>query len=150
MLDSKKYSKNIISKLYKERWTAETDLGAIKTTMKMDVLNSKSPKMVDIEIGAHILAYNLIRALIVKASKMKKIHWSKSISHKAALQLIGSFRHSLIRCYDAESLELFVENIITLLTLEKVKNRPGRSEIRAVKRRPKAFPRLTRPRAKAA
>src|SRR5438128_10040259 len=56
--------------LYERRWDGEVDLRSIKSTMRMDVLRCKTPEMVEKEIWAHLLAYNLLRtATAVAASE---------------------------------------------------------------------------------
>ena len=55
--------------LYGDRWTVELRLRELKTTMKMDVLRCKSVDTVRKEILMHLLAYNLIRALLWQASQ---------------------------------------------------------------------------------
>jgi hypothetical protein len=45
------------------------DIRSIKSTMKMDVPRCKTPEMVREEIGAHLLAYNLLRTVIAVAGE---------------------------------------------------------------------------------
>jgi hypothetical protein len=54
-----------IGDLYERRWDGEVDICSIKSTMKMDVLRGKTPEMVRKEIWAHLLAYNLLRTVMV-------------------------------------------------------------------------------------
>ena len=49
--------------LYERRWDGEVDIRSIKATMQMDVLRCKTPEMVEKEIWAHPLAYNLLRSV---------------------------------------------------------------------------------------
>ncbi len=44
--DDEAFPKEDILDLYHQRWHAETDLRAIKTQLKMDVLRCKTPEMV--------------------------------------------------------------------------------------------------------
>ena len=41
-----------IGELYEKRWSGEIDIRSIKSTMKMDILRCKTPKMVEKEIWA--------------------------------------------------------------------------------------------------
>ena len=52
-----------IGDLYERRWEGEVDIRSIKSTMQMDVLRCKTPEMVQKEIWAHLLAYNLLRTV---------------------------------------------------------------------------------------
>lgn len=45
-LNSKKYSKKELAKIYQLRWHIELNLNSIKTTMNMDMLSCKTPEMI--------------------------------------------------------------------------------------------------------
>ena len=62
---------------------------------------------------------------------------------KLALHAIKSFRESGIL---SESNKNIYAALLKAIVTKKVGNRPGRQEPRMVKRRPKAFPRLQKPR----
>jgi hypothetical protein len=49
-------------------WHVEHDLHAIKTFMQMDILRCKTIEMVEKEITAHLLAYNLVRPVMAQAA----------------------------------------------------------------------------------
>ena len=66
----------------------------------------------------------------------------RQLSFKHTLQLWISWRQMSIGSYDDEKLT----GLFILIAQQRVGNRPGRIEPRAVKRRPKPFPLLTRPR----
>ena len=72
--------------LYKKRWQIEVDLRTIKSDIGMDILRSKSPEMVRKQIAVHLLAYNLIRSLMVRAAAMTQV-LPRALSFKATLQL---------------------------------------------------------------
>lgn len=64
MLDARQVSKEELPELHHARWHIELDLRAIKSVMRMDVLRCKTPEMVRKEIAVHLLAYNLVRAVM--------------------------------------------------------------------------------------
>ncbi len=66
--DARDVSKKELLTLYLARWQVELDLRSIKTVMQMDVLRCKSPEMVRKEIAVHLLAYNLVRAVMPQAA----------------------------------------------------------------------------------
>jgi hypothetical protein len=70
LLDCKRFHKQEIALLYKERWKIELDFRSIKTHMRMDMLRCKSPDMVKKEIAVHLLAYNLIRGNLAQAASL--------------------------------------------------------------------------------
>lgn len=133
-------SKAELKSLYRQRWGVELDLRDIKETMGMNILSCKTPEMVAKEIWVYLLAYNLIRLLMVQSAVRAGIK-AREISFKHALQLWlhWSRMHHLL---DASQLN----TLWILIAQQRVGQRPGRTEPRAVKRRPKAYPLLTKPR----
>lgn len=128
--------------LYRQRWHAELDLRSIKTTLGMETLSCRTPAMAMKELRVYLLAYNLVRALMLRAALQAAIA-PRSLSFKHAVQLWLAWRSSHRNP---------TQNEITLLLLvaqRRVGRRPGRIEPRAVKRRPKQYSLLTQPRAAA-
>ena len=73
LIDNKKYPKHKIAELYRRRWLAELFLRDLKTSMHMNVLRCKSPQLTYKEMTVYMIAYNLIRALIMEAALKNKI-----------------------------------------------------------------------------
>jgi len=143
-LDSKRYHKKELAQIYDRRWDVEVNLKSIKAIMNMDFLSCKTPEMVRKEIGIHFLAYNFIRIIIAMAcEKHNELAWK--ISFKGTVQLMNSFMPHFINSNEEKNKILYAE-MLKLIIKNKVGNRPGRVEPRAVKRRPKAFPSLSKPR----
>lgn len=143
-LNSKKYHKKELSIIYERRWDVEINLKNIKATMNMDFLTCKTPEMVRKEIGVHFLAYNFIRIIIAEScSKHDALPWK--ISFKGTVQLMHAFMPHFANVAQKKNKEIYAE-LMRLIVTNKVGNRPGRIEPRAVKRRPKAFPSLSKPR----
>lgn len=140
LLCPKIYHKSELKALYKRRWSVELDIRDIKDTMGMNVLSCKTPEMVIKEIWVHLLAYNLIRVLMARAAMMAGI-LPREISFKHSLQLW------LLWSRQADtSDEKMLLVVYELMAQQRVGNRSGRIEPRAVKRRPKPHPLLTVPR----
>ena len=110
----------------------------------MDVLRGKTPQIVRKEIWAHLLAYNLIRAVIAQAAMQHDV-LPRSLSFKAALQTIHAFEIPLLLCSPSGLYDLYSAMLATIAS-QHVGNRPDRFEPRARKRRPKPYPHLTIPR----
>lgn len=142
LLDTAPYTKESLVALYQTRWHCELDLRSIKQIMGMDVLRCQTPDMVEKEIAVHVLAYNLIRALMQKAAQHAQ-QSPRTVSFAATVQLLMSHRALLWYC---EIHEEQSQAILMILADQRVGDRPGRCEPRAIKRRPKAQPLLTRPR----
>lgn len=69
LVDPKLYTKTKLAQLYKLRWEVEVDLRHVKTTLGMEMLRAKTPEMVRKEIFVHLMAYNLLRALMWESAK---------------------------------------------------------------------------------
>ena len=70
LLDSKKYSRKNLAKLYKRRWKVELALRDLKSTMGLDHVAADTPKMIQKEIWAYFLAYNALRYHIANAAHL--------------------------------------------------------------------------------
>lgn len=146
LLDPKVYPAHDLADLYRRRWEIETDLGHIKTTMKMDYLRTKTPEMVRKEIWAHLLAYNLIRTLMWDAAQHRRHLSPLRLSFKGAMQemmALWPFSASAARQRD---LSAFYDALLRTIATHKVPHRPDRYEPRVRKRRPKSYPLMTHPR----
>jgi len=146
LLDSDKYPASDLADLYFQRWDVELFLRDIKTTMGMDILRCKTPGMVRKEIRMHLIAYNCIRNLILESVDKKGVS-VRRVSFKATLQAIRQWEPHLkqTKLTQQERTRL-IDLLHESITGKIVPYRPGRSEPRAVKRRPKPFQLLTSPR----
>lgn len=141
-LNQKEVSRKKLDALYSCRWWVELDIRALKQTMHMDVLRGKTPEMVRKEIWGHLLAYNLIRKIMAEAAY---VHHKKprELSFTLAINLIEAFRDAGML---AENNEENYAELLKAIARRTICSRPGRREPRVVKRRPKAFPRMQKPR----
>ena len=132
--------KEELKALYKQRWSVELDIRHIKETMRMNILSCKTPQMALKEIWVYLLAYNLIRLLMAQSAFVANT-LPRNLSFKHCLQLWLLWNHQANAASEEQWYVLY-----TFMAQQRVGNRPGRSEPRAVKRRPKAYPLLTVPR----
>ncbi|OYD86518.1 IS4 family transposase, partial [Nostoc sp. 'Peltigera membranacea cyanobiont' 213] len=144
LLDEVTYSTLDIVGLYGQRWDVELDLRLLLTTLDMDVLRCKTPSMVRKEIYIYLLAYNLLRSLM----------WSAGITYGTPplrLSLQGT-RHHLnnfipeLLATSSTKRQRIYHTLLKVIAHKVVPSRPGRSEPRVRKRRPKAYPLMTKPR----
>jgi hypothetical protein len=133
-----------LKSLYRSRWHVELDLRNIKTTLGMEMLSCKTPSMVIKEIWVYLLAYNVIRLMMAQAALLVEC-LPRSLSFKHSLQLCIAWRaydhHFGVGCAEP------FQDLLLLIAQQRVGERPNRIEPRAVKRRPKNHPLLTKPRA---
>lgn len=141
LIDPAQSPREDLKALYRSRWHVELDIRHIKTTLGMETLTCKTPEMAEKEMWVYLLAYNLIRVLMAQSAALADI-LPRALSFKHTLQLWHAWNHRLASCYTQKDLMEFFR----LIAQRCVGNRPGRVEPRAVKRRPKPLPLLTRPR----
>lgn len=145
--DANAYTRDDLAELYHQRWLVELDIRALKITLGMDVLRCKTPDMVIKEIWTCLLAYNLIRQRILQAALLAKLS-PRQISFTAAMQKIAASWQAILLC-DEHRAATMIETHLRDLATHRIGDRPDRVEPRAVKRRPKPHPLLTKPRAQA-
>ena len=146
LLDPRTFSAAELGRLYLRRWAVELFFRDIKLTLGMDVLRCQSPAMVQKEIAMHVMAYNLIRVLMQDIAGSYQIDVDR-LSFKGTVDALRQWRELFevanTRPRLARKLrELFYYSVAT----DPLIARPERSEPRAVKRRPKNFRLLTKPR----
>jgi IS4 transposase len=148
LLDPAQASKGELASLYRARWNNELDLRSIKVTLQMDMLRCKTPELVRKEIWTHVLAYNLIRAVMAQAAAGEGVP-PRSISFTATLQVLEAFRPLLAdRAHRGAAHRAAVyEQLLRAIAVHRVADRPDRFEPRLAKRRHRRYDDLTRPRA---
>ena len=99
------------------------------------------------EIWTHILAYNLIRTIMAQAAVRHEVQ-PRTISFKGALQFLEEFQRLIDyqeQRGDAHRMTL-CQHLLDSIASQRVADRPDRFEPRLLKRRPKHFAFLRRPR----
>jgi hypothetical protein len=145
LVDPQQASVEALSALYQTRWHCELDLRAIKQVLDMAILRCQSPDMVEKEIAVHLLAYNLLRAVLLEASRRDAVA-PRTLSFKAALQALLA-QGALL--WLGEQSHMVIQSLLARLASEQVGDRLGRCEPRAIKRRPPPRRLLNQPRAEA-
>jgi hypothetical protein len=128
LLDPETYPADELLDLRLRRWDVETNIGHLKTTMKMDVLRCKDEQGVRKELTVFCLVYNLVRVVMMKAAKRQEVPVSR-ISFSDAYKWM---RHAR----PGDTLPVLIVNPY----------RPNRIEPRCKKRRPKQFDLMNKPR----
>lgn len=120
--------------------------GAIlKTTMGMEELRCKSPAMLQKELLAFLVAHNFMRCLIAESATTHQVPRTR-ISFKGAIDAARSFYQAMRLAGSQRTIRRLYRRLLEVLACDLVPLRPGRSGPRAVKRRPKPYQRLTKPR----
>jgi DDE family transposase len=131
LLEVEAYPADALADLYGRRWQVETNLRHLKQTMGLDVLHCQRVAGVMKELTVFALVYNLVRVVMLEAAKRQGVALER-ISFVDALRWLSTAR-------PGEPLPPLVVN----------PHRPDRVEPRAVKRRPKPYPLLMKPRREA-
>lgn len=142
LLCPKDTHKSALKVLYQSRWHVELDLRNIKSTLGMERLNCQTPTMAIKEMWAYLLAYNLIRLMMAQAA-LRTARQPRHLSFKHTLQLWIAWGHHGPDIDHDETRDA----LLVLIAQQRVGDRPGRIEPRAIKRRPKPYSLLTKPRA---
>jgi len=146
LLDPARYPSQEITSLYLKRWDVELYFRDIKISMGMDILRCQTPDMIRKEILMNFIAYNCVRRLMYEAAEKTDLH-VREVSFKGCLQAIRNwspqFNREKLGVTERRKLLNDLYGVVTGLPL---KQRPGRSEPRCRKRRPKAYQILTKPR----
>lgn len=137
------YTKDDLAELYFRRWAVELYFRQIKTTMGMEKLRCRTPVMVRKELRMHLLAYNLIRGLMQEAAHQEHTRVDR-ISFKAAVDTLRQFSGALNATKGRPRVQRrIIDEMLAIIGRETVPERKYRCEPRAVKERPKPYPRLT-------
>ena len=147
LTDADVYDTEALGDLYRERWQVELDIRALKVSLQMEYLRCRTPFMIDKELWANVLSYNLVRKVAAQAAQLHN-RQPRAISFTATKQALEAAWQPLSTASATQQLELG-QHLLKELSKQRVGERPNRCEPRAVKRRPKAQALLTKPRAEA-
>lgn len=145
LLDPQTYPAEELARLYAKRWRIELWFRDIKTAMGMEVLRCKSPKMVHKELEMFFIAYNLIRALMMQAGAIHEVP-AERLSFKGSVDSVRQFSVAIAQAGSKKKQRRLISYLLEIIARDQVPDRPGRREPRAVKRRPKPYQLLNRPR----
>lgn len=142
LLDEVKYPANLIAELYRQRWDVELYFRDLKTTLGMEMLRGKTPDMVEKEILMFFIVNNIIRLLMLDGKSKAK---ADKMAFKSCIQtlLAYCFREVIL---DRKKIHLHRVNLAAEISKCTLNQRLGRVEPREIKRRPKPFKLMTKPR----
>jgi hypothetical protein len=142
LLDSVKYPPAALGQLYYRRWAMELTLRNLKTTLQMEHLSCKNPNNLEREIRMHFLMHNLVRRLMLEASRRYRVPLER-VSFAGSLAATRRYAEALLQARSQPRRRQLYEELLRVLAEDLLPLRPGRREPRALKRRPKPYPRLT-------
>ena len=129
LLDNTAHPAAELAALYGRRWEVETNLRHLKQSLGMDILHTKTVDGVQKELAMFAIVYNLVRLVMLESAKCQDVA-PERISFTDALRWLRAAGRGG-----------------ELSRIRKTPDRTGRIEPRALKRRQKKFPLMSRPRA---
>ena len=145
LLDAQLYPAEELIGLYARRWRLELCLRDVKTTLGMEALRCQSPAMAQKEVLAYFIAHNLMRCVMAEAAALNEGPLDR-ISFKGTVDAVRQYSAALAQARSQKMRSQLWEDLLVNLVRDQVPLRPHRHEPRAVKRRPKPYPLLNRPR----
>src|SRR6476660_2719011 len=107
----------------------------------MEHLSCKTPENLDLEIRMHFLVHNLARHLMLEAARRHRVPLDR-VSFAGAMAAARRYAEALLQARSEARRCALRKELFRVLAHDLVPDRPGRREPRAVKRRPKPYPRL--------
>ena len=142
LLEATLYPPAALGQIYYRRWAMELTLRNIKITLQMDQLSGKTPENLERAIRRHLLMHNLVRRVMLAAARCHRVPLER-ISFAGSLAAARRYAEALLQARSASARKRLLEELFRVIAADLVPERPGRREPRAVKRRPKPYPRLT-------
>ncbi|MBC6475717.1 MAG: transposase [Hormoscilla sp. GM102CHS1] len=141
-MDSEKYPIEELVELYGLRWQCEVDYRHIKTTLKMEDFDVKTPEMFRKELAVGLLTYNLICALIVKGAIVAGVPPQQLSFSSCTIRLLDVLHSGVpFWVYESNKLQEWLLNRIAKCQLPDQPNKVPH-EPRKVRSRPQPFPTL--------
>lgn len=125
LMDEQQWPDDRIRKLYGQRWEIETCFDHLKTTMRVNVLRCKSVEGVMKELAMMLIAYNMIRLTMLIAAARQGVAVGR-------ISFIDAMRHAAVRLMGLTGVATLIVN----------PHRPGRQQLRVIRRRMKEYPLL--------
>ncbi len=120
---------------------ANIPLEVLRPIHQGEHLSCKTPHNVERELRMHLLMHNLVRRLMLESSRRAGVSLSR-ISFAGALAVARRYGETLLQARSRRKRVELIDELYRVLAADLVPDRPGRREPRAVKRRPKPYPRL--------
>lgn len=147
LLDPKLYPAQQLIGIYARRWRLELCLRDLKTSMGMELLRCKTPDLAEKELLIYLLAHNLMRCLMAEAVARHDADLER-VSFKGTLDGLRQYSAAISSARSRKMRDALWDDLLLNLVRDLVPRRPNRIEPRALKRRPKNFGWLTKPRRK--
>ena len=128
LLNKEAYPAEEVVRGYRIRWRCETDINDIKTKLHTKRFRSKTVAGVEKELCAHLIGYNIMRLLMLRAALRRQVDPLR-ISFSAAVRKVLKFSDMMLNAAPHRLFSLF-ENFLINMAADLNPKRPGRHEPR--------------------
>ena len=135
--NARKFQPAKLAKLYHRRWQIETSYLEFKVTFHGAILRSKTVENIHKEFLAHLLAYQLLRRMMLDAARKHHLQPTQ-ISILNAARWVLCFA-AIMRGAPATMLPTLYQDLLDAIALTLIDVRPGRLEPRALARECKHY-----------
>jgi hypothetical protein len=118
LLSSTQANAQELKTLYAQRWNVELDLRHIKTTLGLERTTCKTPAMNEKQWWVGLLAYNLIRLLMLRSAKLADV-LPRQLSFKHSMQLWLALSQCGLPVDETQ-----IRCLLRLMAQKRVGNRP--------------------------
>ncbi|MFI4893766.1 MAG: IS4 family transposase [Phycisphaerales bacterium JB058] len=130
-LCSPAYVTKDLSTIYALRWHAETDFRSYKVDLGANKLMCKSPEMIEKELWMAALANNVVRTFMARAARYAGVS-PREISFRRTMHFLDRYSAKFDQANFLDRGRLMT-TMLGLIAENRVGNRPGRYEPRALK-----------------
>ena len=100
--------------MYGRRWNIETDLRSLKQTVRLQRIAVQSADMMEKELLAAVMAYNLVRAIMFLAAQRAKID-ARQLSFTYACNIVLDGYPKILAARGAKQKQQELETIVDLV-----------------------------------
>jgi len=146
LTDVEEFTKEDLAELFGFRWNCELDIRCLKSYLNLEHASCKSPEMVRREMWATVLGYNLVRTTAATAALLHQRR-PRQISFTGTCQyLLAGWMTLSAGVLTGVVLQEYILEMYQQIASCEVADRPGRLEPRVLKRRPKPYKLMQKPR----
>ena len=139
-LTPREFPQEQVVALYGKRWNIETDLRALKRTVRLHHLAARNESMMEKELLTAVAAYNLVRAVMALAARRHNLS-CRQLSFTFVLNVVNASWHRLQAAPDPQTYQREVFNLLDAVAQGvHPKRKKPRSFPRAVWHRRHSFP----------
>jgi putative transposase len=127
-----------VVELYGKRWNIEVDLRSLKGTLRLEELTCTSTEMVAKEIDVAMLAYNLVRAVMILTARKAGLE-PRAFSFTQVKNVLHAFLPRIAAATDERTARKLYDDMLYYLSQCKLRRRQRSSYPRGVWPKPKTY-----------